>query len=59
MEVWYIVKNFQDNGYFDVSTGSFRGYSFATHYASYTDAEERISLLPTGVYQIEKIFIQP
>lgn len=58
MKVKFIIEDVIGLGFYDSTNMAFRGFLFATQYDTYEEAEKRVEKLPTGVYQINKIFIK-
>lgn len=58
MEIRYVIKDFEGSKYY---AGTEWGFNSSSYYADYfetiADAELLLSTLPSGVYQIEPVYI--
>lgn len=53
----FIIKDFFKCNYY-TGNGCFGAYVYAETFETYADAENVIKHLPTGTYQIEKVFLR-
>lgn len=57
--VFYIrnILSLDSSGFYNSTDRGFGGINLATQYSEYDEAMKRIEKLPSGFYQIDKVFV--